>query len=238
MIEYLRLAFGTIVVLLPGLAVARALGHRSVSVVLAWSLAAVFAAWAIVFAVHGSIELAAAVLGVITVAAFLVGQRRRIDQSWETSRVVIAFGVVLGWFLWGICGVIVGDGLFHEGRVRKLLAFGDLHLRTVDEFKDGGLHPGYAFPLWHGFLALIAWFSGLDAATVVRYGPVVLAPIACAVAWEAGVAVFGSRFAGYSLVVVSLALYCFGAGHGGSYAVLSLPATATRQLLVPERAPQ
>jgi hypothetical protein len=146
---------------------------------------------------------------------------------------VIGFGVVLGWFLWGICGVIVGDGLFHEGRVRKLLAFGDLHLRTVDEFKDGGLHPGYAFPLWHGFLALIAWFSGLDAATVVRYGPAVLAPLACAVAWEAGVAVFGSRFAGFSLVVVSLALFCFGAGHGGSYAVLSLPATATRQLLVP-----
>jgi hypothetical protein len=193
----------------------------------------VFVAWAVVFTVHGSIELAVGVLAAITVVALLAGQRRRIDRSWETSRVVIGFGVVLGWFLWGICGVIVGDGLFHEGRVRKLLAFGDLHLRTVDEFKDGGLHPGYAFPLWHGFLALIAWFSGLDAATVVRYGPAVLAPLACAVAWEAGVAVFGSRFAGFSLVVVSLALFCFGAGHGGSYAVLSLPATATRQLLVP-----
>jgi hypothetical protein len=233
MIDYLRLAFGTVVVLLPGFAVARAFGRRSVSVVLAWSLAATFVAWAVVFTVHGSIRLAVAVLAAITVAAFLVGQRRRIDGSWDTSRVVIAFGIVLGWFLWGICGVIVGDGLFHEGRVRKLLAFGDLHLRTVDEFKDGGLHPGYAFPLWHGFLALIAWFSGLDAGTVVRYSPAVLVPIACAVAWEAGVAVFRSRFAGYSLVVVSLAIYCFGAGHGGSYVVLSLPGTATRQLLVP-----
>ena len=50
----------------------------------------------------------------------------------------------------------MGDGLFHEGRVRKLVELGDLHLRTVDEFKDGGLHPGYAFPLWHGFDALVA----------------------------------------------------------------------------------
>jgi hypothetical protein len=233
MIDYLRLAFGTAVVLLPGMAIARALGRRSVSVVLAWSLAAAFAAWAVVFAVHGSIRLAVAVFAAITAAAVVAGQRRRIDPRLETSPTVIGFGIVLGWFLWGVCGVIVGDGLFHEGRVRKLLALGDLHLRTVDEFKDGGLHPGYAFPLWHGVLALIGWFSGLDAATVVRYGPAVLVPLACAVAWEAGMAVFGSRLAGCSLVVVSLALFCFGAGHGGSYEVLTQPGTAARQLLVP-----
>ena len=34
--------------------------------------------------------------------------------------------------------------------MRKLDDFGALSLRAVDEFKDGGLHPGYAFPLWHG----------------------------------------------------------------------------------------
>ena len=59
-------------------------------------------------------------------------------------------------------GVVAGDGLFHLARVRKLVELGDLHLRTVDEFADGGLHPGYAFPLWHGFLALVAKVSGLD----------------------------------------------------------------------------
>ena len=47
-------------------------------------------------------------------------------------------------------GRSAGDGLFHLARVRKLDAFGDLSLRAVDEFADGGLHPGYAFPLWHG----------------------------------------------------------------------------------------
>ena len=61
-------------------------------------------------------------------------------------------------------GVVAGDGLFHEARVRKLVELGSLHLRTVDEFRDGGLHPGYAFPLWHGFLAVVAKLSGLDPA--------------------------------------------------------------------------
>jgi hypothetical protein len=43
-IDYLRLAFGTIVVLLPGYAVARALGQRSVSAIFSWALAAAFLA--------------------------------------------------------------------------------------------------------------------------------------------------------------------------------------------------
>ena len=42
---------------------------------------------------------------------------------------------------------------------RKLLDLDDLSLDRVSEFADGSLHPGYAFPLWHGFLALIAQFS-------------------------------------------------------------------------------
>src|SRR5205823_10040195 len=105
--------------------------------------------------------------------------------------------------------------------------------RTVDEFKDGGLHPGYAFPLWHGFLAFVSWFSGLDPATVLRHEPSVLAPIACVVAWEAGTAVFGSPWAGLSVLAAQLGLFCFAAGHGGAYATLAGPGTAAQQLLVP-----
>jgi hypothetical protein len=234
MIDYLRLAFGTIVVLLPGFAVARALGQRSVSAVLAWALAAAFVAWAVVFTVHSNIKLAVLVLAAITVGALIAGRRGpRDEDAVRSPKWVIGIGIVLGWLLWGVSDVIVGDGLFHEARVRKLLSFGDLHLKTVDEFKDGGLHPGYAFPLWHGFLALIGWFSGLDPDVVVRYGPSVLAPIACAVTWEAGVAVFGKRLAGVSFLVATLALFVFGPAHGGSFTVLPLPATSTRQMMVP-----
>ena len=243
MIEYFRLAFGTIVVLLPGAAVARALGQRSISAVLAWGLACVFVAWTVVFIVHSNIEAAALVLAALGIGALVA---RRIsepgsltsepgsqDRRTRFGSGALLVGIVLGFFLWHVEGVVVGDGLFHEARVRKLVALGNLHLRTVDEFKDGGLHPGYAFPLWHGFLALVGWVSGVDAGGVIRYEPSLLAPIACAVAWEAGVVLFNSRWAGWSVLLATLAVFCFGPGHGGSYTSLALPATSGRQLLVP-----
>jgi hypothetical protein len=255
-IVYLRLAFGTLCVLAPGWVVARAFGQRSVSAVLAWTMASVFVAWAAVFTLHRSIHLAVAVLAVIFVAGLVaareprepgspgwvrrfrptfVADRRTLEPGSEPRSPgwVWVVGTAVGLALWRVEDVVTGDGLFHEARVRKLVDLTSLHLRSVDEFKDGGLHPGYAFPLWHEFLALISWFSGVDPGAVVRHEPSLLAPIACAVAWEAGVAVFGSRWAGASLVTLSLAVFCFGPGHGGSYPTLSLPGTASRQLLAP-----
>ena len=105
---------------------------------------------------------------------------------------------LLGMLLWRVSGIVTGDGLFHLARVRKLVELGDLHLRTVNEFVDGGLHPGYAFPLWHGFLALVAKVSGLDPTVVMEHEASLLVPLACLVAYEAGVAVFGSAAAGLS----------------------------------------
>jgi hypothetical protein len=128
---------------------------------------------------------------------------------------------------------VSGDALFHEARVRKLVDFGHLHLRSVDELAKGGLHPGYAFPLWHGFLALVSKLSGLDPSIVLHREASLLVPLAVVVAWEAGVAVFGSSGGGFAVAFASLALYCFAAGHGGSYVSLALPATSSRQLFVP-----
>src|SRR5207244_12285911 len=188
-----------------GWAVARALGQRSVSAVLAWATASVFVAWAAVFTLHRSIHLAVAVLAVIFVGALIVRRRRTHEPGSQgepgsrDSRALLV-GLVLGWFLWHVEGAVIGDGLFHEARVRKLVDLTSLHLRSVDEFKDGGLHPGYAFPLWHGFLALVSWLSGLDPQTVVRHEPSVLVPIACVVAWVAGVAPVGWPWAGVSVV--------------------------------------
>lgn len=72
MIVYLRLAFGTLCVLAPGWAVARAFGRRGVSAVLAWTLASVFVAWTAVFTLHRSIHLAVAVMAAIFVSALIV----------------------------------------------------------------------------------------------------------------------------------------------------------------------
>ena len=97
---------------------------------------------------------------------------------------------MLGLLLWHVAGNIGGDGLFHLARVQKLDAFGSLSLGAVNEFADGGLHPGYAFPLWHGFLALVARVGFLDPAEVVLHEATVLAPVALLVAYEAGWALF------------------------------------------------
>ncbi len=228
MIEYLRLAFGTVLVLLPGL-----LLGRMVSEVVAWAMAALFVAWAVVFTVHGDVVLAVGLLALLSAGAFALrtrvpGTRRVPGTGW-----VVVAGVLLGWLLWHTAGAVVGDGLFHEGRIRKLLDFGNLHLRTVDEFKDGGLHPGYAFPLWHEFDATVAWLSGLDPAVVLRHEPSLLVPLAVAAAYEAGAAVFRAAWGGVSVALAQVATFCFAPGHGGSYAQLAQPANAARQILAP-----
>jgi hypothetical protein len=68
-VDYVRLAFATGVVLLPGFLIARALGQRSASAGIAWAFLALFVAWAVVFAVHGTIRLAAGILAGIGVSA-------------------------------------------------------------------------------------------------------------------------------------------------------------------------
>jgi multisubunit Na+/H+ antiporter MnhE subunit len=94
-IDYLRLAFGTTLVLLPGFAVARALGQRSVSAIFAWALAAVFVAWFVVFTVHSNIKLAVLVLAAITAGALALGRRTHEPGSKsEPGSVTMAAGAL------------------------------------------------------------------------------------------------------------------------------------------------
>jgi hypothetical protein len=235
-LEYLRLAGATVLVFLPGWLVARALGQRGGATMLAWAMAAVFVAWAAVFVVHGTIWLALGILATIAVvAAWLVGRRSKplVSAGPHGRGLVFIFGLVLGAMLWPVAGVVTGDGFFHEARIRKLVDLGNLHLRSVDEFKSGGLHPGYAFPLWHGFDALVAKLSGLDPAVVLSRESSLLVPLACLVAWEAGVAVFGSAGGGVAVLAGQLGLYLFAAGHGGSFALLAQPPSAVMLLFLP-----
>src|SRR5439155_1273521 len=100
--------------------------------------------------------------------------------AWDTLTVAF-LGLAFGVALWHVAGVVSGDALFHLGRVQKLYSFGDLHVRSVDEFADGGLHPGYAFPLWHAFLALAAKVGGVGPTQVMLHEPSAIAPVAFAV---------------------------------------------------------
>ena len=135
--------------------------------------------------------------------------------------------------LWVAAPTVQGDGLFHLARIRKLLDLHDLSLDRVSEFADGSLHPGYAFPLWHGFVALIAKVAGEDPERVVVHLPSILAPLAVVVAFEAGWALFRRTWAAGVTAGAQVAMICFAPGTGGAYVFLSLPATAARQLLVP-----
>jgi len=234
-LDYLRLALATGLLLLPGWLVARALGLRSLSASLAWSLALVFGALAVTFVLRADLTLSVLLLVLSAVVGIVV----RAARGWPFAASVphrgraCGAGVVLGLLLWRVAPSVQGDGLFHLARARKLLELHDLSLDRVSEFVDGSLHPGYAFPLWHGFLALVARISGEDPEVVVRFLPAVLAPIAVVVAYEAGWALFRRGWAAGASAAASVALICFAPGQGGSYVFLALPATASRQILVP-----
>jgi hypothetical protein len=230
---WLRLVAASLVLLLPGTLVARALRLRGASATVAFGLGALGPALLLVFLVHSSIWLALVALAVVAVVALPFALRVVSGPpAWDTLTVALV-GLVLGVLLWHVAGVVNGDALFHLGRVRKLDAFGDLHIRSVDEFRDGGLHPGYAFPLWHAFLALVAKLGGVDPTQVVLHEPSAVAPVAFAVVYEAGVALFRSAALGVGVLTAAVAAAMFAPGHGGSYALLGQPGTLDRHVLVP-----
>jgi len=213
---WLRLVAASLVLLLPGTLVARALRLRGASATVAFGLGALGPALLLVFLVHSSIWLALVALAVIALVALPFALRVVSGPpAWDTLAVALV-GLALGVLLGHVAGVVNGDALFHLGRVRKLDAFGDLHIRSVDEFRDGGLHPGYAFPLWHGFLALVAKLGGADPTQVVLHEPSAVAPVAFAVVYEAGMALFRSAWLGVAVLAAAVAAAAFAPGHGGS----------------------
>ncbi len=232
---YLKLAFATAVVLSPGWLVARTLGVRSVAASLAWALVAVFGALAFTFAVGSTLNLTLILLLVLAVGALVFRRFRRWPEAEAAPRRawVVFWGAIVGVLLWIAAPSAQGDGLFHLARARKLLDLDDLSLDRVSEFADGSLHPGYAFPLWHGFLALIAKLSGEDPERVVTHLPSILTPLAVLVAFEVGWALFRRTWAAGVTASAQVAMIAFAPGMGGAYVFLSLPATSSRQLLAP-----
>ena len=232
---YLKLAFGTAAVLAPGWLLARTLGVRSVSATLAWALAVVFGALLVTFALGSTLTLTLALLGAVALVAAVAARFRGWPHGLTVPGRAWAFfwGGIVGLIIWVAAPTVQGDGLFHLARARKLLELDSLSLERVSEFADGSFHPGYAFPLWHGFLALIAKVAGEDPERVVVHLPSILAPLAVVVAFEAGWALFRRTSAAGVTAGAQVAMICFAPGMGGAYVFLSLPATSSRQLLVP-----
>ncbi len=232
---YLKLAFATAAVLAPGWLLARTFGVRSVSATLAWALVVVFGALAVTFAIGSTLTLTLLVLVIVALAALAIAffRGRPRAETVPGRAWALFWGAIVGLIIWVSAPTVQGDGLFHLARARKLIELDSLSLDRVSEFVNGSLHPGYAFPLWHGFLALIAKLSGEDPERVVTHLPSILAALAVVVAFEAGWALFRRTWAAGATAAAQVAMICFAPGMGGAYVFLSLPATSSRQLLVP-----
>ncbi len=231
------------ILLLPGALVLRALDwpHRlglAFAGALAWSLAAVFLAMVLMFAADGSLTLAlvvvAAVCGGGLLGALRAGSSRLARRDLVPAAGVALAGAGLGAAVWWAATTVDGDALFHLARVRKLDAFPVVSsVASVNEFRDGSLHPGYAFPLWHGALALVARLAAVDPELVVLHLAGVLAPLSLVLAYAAGAALFASRAAGVAAAVAQAALLGFQRQGVGSFELTALPGSAARLLLVP-----
>lgn len=242
-VDALRLAVAAATVLiLPGALVSRSLGRPSelgvaVAAAVAWSLAILFLALTLAFAAEASLGLAIVGIGVVALAALLAGAAPAaalLRADLAAVAFLAAAGGLFGVLVWVATDPVGGDGLFHLARARKLDEFHSLYsVRAANEFRDGGLHPGYAFPLWHGLLAVVARLSGLDVAEVVRYLGAVLVPLALIVAYGVGCALLRSRGGGVATALVQAAQLGFSRSGTGSFELLALPATAARLLLVP-----
>ncbi|HZT94588.1 MAG TPA: hypothetical protein VE985_08935 [Gaiellaceae bacterium] len=238
---WLRLAAASFVILLPGRLVARCLGQRTVAAAFSWSVALVGGGLALAFALGDSLDAAiafalaagAVALVVVVFVRPALPSERVVLRARLARLLVGTAGLVLGGALWAIHGVLSGDSFFHLGRMRKLDALGSLSLHDVSEFAGGGMHPGYAFPLWHGCMAVVARLAGVDPTSVALHEPSLLVPLALVLAFEMGLAVFGSAGLAVAVVLAQVALRVLAQGHGGIYPDLWQPGQAATQLLLP-----
>ena len=231
------------VLLVPGALLLRAFawpGSLALAAVgsLALSLAVAFAAFAVTFAVNASLTVTVALIAVVALASVVPAARVppvEADRAeWGALVAVAAAAAVFAGLVWWSATLGTGDVLFHLARARKLAEADVLSsVGVANEFRDGGLHPGYAFPLWHGMLALVGRLAGVDATVVVLHLSAILVPFAFLVAYAAGAALFRSWVGGIAALAAQVAQLGFARGGTGSFASLALPASATRVILVP-----
>ena len=247
------------VLVLPGALVVRLLHERlpaglRLGAALAWSLLVVFVAQAVAFVVEGSLVTTALVAAVLTGALVVlvawrrgVGVPRRVvpgsrdgvaggvrrTADWPLA-VTVAVGLVMGAAVAWARVPIGGDALEHLARTRKLAELSSFDRVGVTElFADAALHPGYAFPLWHAAMALVARLAGVDSAVVIQLAPAALTPLALLVVHGLGRVVLRSRAAGTCTAVGQATLFGAAAGGIGTFAILSGPATASLLVLAP-----
>jgi hypothetical protein len=230
------------VLLVPGGIFVRALGRPhtfgvAIAASFAWSLAALAGALALTFAFDGTIETTLWLLAGFAAVSLLPALLRTPVPSEKSERVTIAgvaaAATVFAGAVWWTSNTVYGDALFHLGRVRKLESFDLTSLSVVNEFRHGGLHPGYAFPVWHAGLAMVARLADVDPTVVMLHLPAILTPLAVVLAYAAGAALFRSYGAGVATAAAQVGLLGFSRAGTGSFDFMALPPTVARALIAP-----
>lgn len=230
--------------LLPGLAVVRLLGTPSrfsdaIGPAFAWSAVIAGLGLLVTVTFDANLSLGIGTALAVSVLALLAGWRKSLPapdaEDLQAALVVLGSGCVLGALIWVNRYPLQSDALEHLARIRKLAEMPRLvGLSSANVVGPGaGLHPGYAFPMWHAVLAFVARVANLDPAPVVQYAPVFMAPPALMVAYAAGARMFRSRALGLvtaGMLVAWLGLPWQGAGF---YRELSYPGFASILIFTP-----
>ena len=181
-------------------------------------------------ATNGGLVVAVLWLLAVVGVGLLAGRGRPVEIEVDLSPGTLVFGgaVLLFAFLVAIGSWNnIGDAVEHIARMRKITkldpprSLGDLGLLPPGT----GLHPGYAFPLWHASGAVIARTSGLDPSDVFRIWPSILMPFIAAAIFDAGRQMFRSRAAGVGVFLGYLGIFAFPNGVG-YFAQPRIPATS------------
>jgi hypothetical protein len=233
----------TVVLLVPGALVLRALGWLpraplALAGSFACSLAVCSFAFALTFAADGSLSLTIAIVGAISGGALVAAVRATPDAAAARDRphmtALVAGGLALTAAVWWAGSELRGAELFDAGRVRRLEELPVLFSnRAAGELVFGSEHPGHGFPLWHGVLALVARLAGVGADSVVQHLGALLVPLTLLLAYAAGVALFGSRSGGVATALGQLAVAVGTAGGLGQLERLAQPHVAARSLILP-----
>jgi hypothetical protein len=191
-------------------------------------LAAWVPALALAFALHLSLDTATVALVALSTAALAAVPG--VTVSWRPGLPAAAAGVFLAALVARVERPLSGDGLFHAGRVRKLMELPHLSVSDVSSYLNGQPHAGYGFPILHAAEAAAISLTRLDPAT----GYVVLAPAA---GIAVGIAAYGVgwRVAGVPGGVVAALLVAWDglARPGETLSLVQQPPGFTTAVLYP-----
>jgi hypothetical protein len=162
---------------------------------------------ALAFAAHLTLDAVLAGLALETALCVALAVRRPAARIRPALRELVpgALLALAGAYLgWRLSTGVVGDALFHVGRMRKIAASSGLSLSDVSSFAAGPAHAGYAFPLLHGAFAGVARVAAVDESVAFTYLQPLCTLLALLAIFALGRAFTGWRTAGYLAATVAL----------------------------------